>query len=120
VSETHVVAAITEYLLYRDALVIRINSGAVQPTAAGSRYVPFNRWQALGLPSQTAGVSDLMAIIPSQSGSKVIFLECKLPGKRHKSTPAQKRFLYEVRARGGIAGVVTSIEDVEQLLQGIL
>jgi hypothetical protein len=38
VSETHVVAAITEYLLYRDALVIRINSGAVQPTAAGSRY----------------------------------------------------------------------------------
>jgi hypothetical protein len=113
VSETQIISAITEYLLYRDCLVIRINSGAVQPTAAGSRYVPFNRWQAMGLPSQTAGVADLLAIL----AGKVYVIECKIPGKRGKTTPAQRRFLAEAKARGAITIIATGVDDVEAALQ---
>lgn len=109
VSEADVQRAVLDYLIWAGAIVIRVNSGAARPERAdGSRgYVPYNRWQALGLDEQTAGISDVLALL----GNVFLAIEVKRPGKT--ATPAQLRFLAEWTARGGV-GVV--VDDVQQLI----
>jgi len=117
VSENQVVASIVEYLLYRGALVLRINSGAVQPRDnGGSRYIAFNRWQVLGLDSQTAGVADILAL----ASGRLLVVECKAPGRRHNTTEAQRRFLAECAARGAVCCIAEGVEDVERALEGVM
>ena len=41
----------------------------------------------------------------------------KRPGGSYKPTPAQLEFIEEVRKRGGYAGVVRSVEDVDRVFQ---
>lgn len=124
IPESAVLTAVMDYLLYRGGLIIRINSGAIQPQDGDSagRYVPFNRWQCGGLSEQRAGVSDILAILPPPAGldyasSKArhlfVAVECKAPGKLKNVTAAQRLFLDEVASRGGLALVV---DDVGQLV----
>ena len=77
----------------------RNNSGAYQ-TQKG-HYVQFGK----------KGSADIIGISPD---GRFVALEVKKPGEKPKEH--QKEFLEEILTRGGIAGVVTSIEDVKLLL----
>jgi len=114
IPESAVLTAVIDLLLMRyHALILRINSGAVQPDK--SRFVQFYYWQAVGMDKSRAGVSDILAILP---GGLLLAIECKSPDRRRNGQPAQPspdqaRFLEAVRERGGVALVV---DDVEQLV----
>jgi hypothetical protein len=61
--------------------------------------------------------SDLIGITP---GGRFVAIECKAPGwigVRTDRERAQEAFIDLVRAQGGIAGFVTSLEDLRCLLQ---
>jgi hypothetical protein len=140
--ESGVVSAIIDLLIWQyKALIIRINSGAIQPETGGdSRYVAFNRWQCLGEPERGAGVSDVLALLPPPPGSVVAFpdavgkwpqgvmlwglplyCEVKSPdrrrfGKPAKPSPDQARFLAAVVERGGVGVVVDCLDDLIRVL----
>ena len=116
-SESSVIAAVTEFLLYKGCLVIRFNSGAVLPDDNGAgRFVPFNRWQVLGQDEEIAGVSDLFALTPA---GVWLIIEAKDIGKRANVSPAQRRFLAECAARGAVCCIACGVEDVERALEGV-
>ena len=100
--ETELVRAVKQCLELRGALAIRVNSGAFAGTHRGRR-----RWVRI---NSEPGCSDLVCCWQG------IFLaiECKLPGM--KATPAQAAFLELVRLKGGVAGVVRDLDDLEKLL----
>jgi len=110
VTEADVLRACFEYLLYIGALVLRVNSGAVQPESDGgkARFVSFYKWQILGDDQHIAGVSDLVALVEG----KLICVEVKRPGKLQNVTDDQMRFLAAVKARGGIGLVVDSLDKL--------
>ena len=60
------------------------------------------------------GSSDILGVSPD---GRFIALEIKRPDGSYKPTPAQLEFLQAVASRGGIAGIVTSTEEVDQLLK---
>jgi len=100
--ETDLVRQVKSYLELNGALAVRVNSGAFGGVYKGrKRFVRLN---------SEPGCSDLLACWDG------IFLavECKMPGER--PTPAQAAFLDLVRKRGGIAGVVSDLGDVDALL----
>ena len=68
-----------------------------------------NRWISSGL---CVGASDL---IGHSSNGRFVAVEVKLPGK--KPTPVQQKFIDRVKYAGGIAGVVTSVDELIQLLK---
>jgi hypothetical protein len=104
-TETALVGAIKQFLELAGALVIRVNSGAFAGSHNGRRrFVKLN---------SEPGCSDLLACYRG----RFVALEVKKPGKH--ATPIQESFLAGVRAAGGLAAVVTSIEDVQQLLDSI-
>lgn len=107
-TEHELQTAIIDYLLYHHWLVIRINSGVARPEReTGERgFVPFYHWQVLGDDQYTSGVSDLLAL----KDGYAIVIEVKLPG--NEPTPEQRRFMAEWRARGGLAIVAWSLDDV--------
>jgi hypothetical protein len=117
VSENQVKNAIIEYLTYRGALVLRINSGAVAPEADNGkrRFLSFVKWFALGVSpaEQGRGVSDILAI---HSG-RAYFIETKAPGKRRNVSTGQARFMDEARARGAVCVVATCIEDIAEVIR---
>jgi len=116
-SENDVKNAIIDYLLYRGALVLRINSGAAIGDADNGkrRFLSFVRWFVPGLTrdEQGRGVSDILGLWQG----RWLAIETKAPGKRDNVTAAQARFLEEVRARGGIGIVAESIDDVAGVLK---
>jgi hypothetical protein len=59
------------------------------------------------------GSADILGIAKD---GRLIALEVKKPSTRADTTPTQVEFLAELAKRGGIAGVVTSVEDVARLL----
>ena len=58
----------------------------------------------------TIGVSDIICCI----NGRFVALEVKAPGG--KATPLQLDFIEKVKAAGGIAGVVESVTQVQELL----
>jgi hypothetical protein len=64
-------------------------------------------WTFTGL----KGVSDILGVL---EGGRLLAVECKAP--QGKVTPDQEWFLAEVIRRGGLAGVVRCIADLEKLL----
>lgn len=44
-------------------------------------------------------------------------IEVKMPGRKKKLTALQQRTLDRIEAAGGVAGVVTSVEELDDLLQ---
>ncbi len=59
------------------------------------------------------GSADIIGIMPGTG--QFIAIEVKTPGK--KPTEAQEKFLQAVRKAGGLAGVATCVEDVEEILR---
>jgi len=78
----------------------RMNTGA---TLIGNRFIRFG----------FRGCSD---IIGQTKSGKFLAIEVKRPSG--VTTQAQEAFLEQVRANGGIAGVVRSSDDVEGLFDG--
>jgi hypothetical protein len=102
IRETALVTQVKAYLELAGALVIRINSGAFAGEHHGrKRFVRLN---------SEPGCSDLLCCYHG----RFLALEVKRPG--NQATPKQESFLSSVRAAGGLAAVVTDIEDVQQLL----
>lgn len=141
--EAGVLAAVIDLLIWQyKAVIIRINSGASRPERKDGKkdYVKFYGWQCLGEPERSAGVSDVLALLPPPPGSVVAFpdavgkwpanvmlwglplyCECKSPDRRRNGQPAQPspeqaRFLAAVRERGGVAIVC---DDVGQLIAAL-
>lgn len=85
----------------------RANVGSVR-TAEG-------RYFSTGLPK---GFTDLFGVLPaehSKSGAAMpVFIEVKV--KPNKPSPEQVKFIEEQRAKGAIAGVVYSIDELWALL----
>lgn len=83
------------------------------PFRSDQNAIPFVRWFAAGiLPAQqTRGVADVIALSPE---GRFAAFEIKRAGKR--AGKDQIAFLDEVRARGGIAGVIDSLESLEKVL----
>lgn len=84
------------------AIVWRNNTGALKD--ANGRLVRY------GL---CPGSSDLIGLFKG----RFLALEIKKPGK--KATVKQQNFINAVNRAGGIAGVVTSVEDLKNLLTDV-
>ena len=69
------------------------------------------KWVQAGLPP---GSADLIGIASVGGIGVFVAIEVKLPGQ--KPRPDQVRFLQHVEDMGGIAGVVTSVQDALDLL----
>lgn len=115
-TEADVLQAILEYLVWRGAVVLRVNSGAVMARAEGltPRFIRFVRWfaPASGMSKAAGdGCSDILACW----NGKFLAVETKRPGRKHKVTAAQRAFLDAVTAAGGYALVADCVEDVEGL-----
>lgn len=101
--ESDIQTAIREYLQLRGCVVVRVNSGAI--------VVNDNHGQRM-FRGAKAGTSDLLVCLP---WGRFAAIEVKKPGE--KPTDLQRAFLESVRAAGGVAMVVTRIEDVEGLFE---
>jgi len=118
VSENNLKRAVIDYLVRVGALVIRVNSGAVngeyqnRSGQTKTRFFRFAQWFGLGvsISEGQAGISDILALIPADPVAIPIAIETKLPG--NKPTLSQERFMAEWRQRGGVVVVAYSVDDV--------
>ena len=93
----------------RVAWFCRVNGGGV---STASRFIRFYALYLLGYPKRSKGYPDLHGML---AGGRYFALEVKQSGE--KPTPEQEEFIAVIAQAGGIAGVVTSFEDVEVLLR---
>lgn len=101
-TEADIQRVILHYLALRGVWATRINSGSIRDKTG--RPVRFNN---------SPGCADILACCKG----RYIAFEVKRPGK--KATDIQNAFLAGVRKAGGVAEVVTSVGDVEQILNEI-
>lgn len=107
-TETTLVKACLAYLALAKVPAWRNNSGATayQNAAGRKRLVRFGH----------VGSSDILGVLPllrsdgNERRGVFLAVECKKPGG--KLTPAQAQFLDAVRAAGGLALVVRSVDDL--------
>jgi hypothetical protein len=88
----------------RVAFAHRMNSGAAWLPGKGGKLRPV-RFGFDGCP-------DVLGMMKS---GRLLAVEVKRPSG--KPTPVQERFLELVRAHGGVAGVVRSVDDLLRLLE---
>lgn len=98
-TEAQVLRQVKAYLDATRLPYFRMNTGAV---ANAGRWIRFG----------SRGMSDLLILLP---GGRALWCEVKRPGG--KPTPAQQAFLGMVRARGCAGAVVTSVEELREVLQ---
>ena len=100
-NETELVKAIREYLGWRQAVTIRVNSGmkVIKSDESGGKDRVFK--------GAESGTSDIIACV----GGRYVAIEAKMPG--NKPTRAQQDFLDSVRNFGGIAIVAYNLDDVD-------
>ena len=103
--ESSVVKACLQYLtLVCGFPAWRQNSGAVAGEHNGKRrFVRFN---------SMPGMSDIVAVLP---GGRACFVECKREGG--KLSDDQRAFLERMEAAGAFACVVTSVEQLIEILE---
>ena len=70
-----------------------------------------NRQMSTGLGK---GVSDLICIVPPRG--RFLAIEVKRPGSSSRTSDDQESFMRAVRTFGGVAGVVSSVEEALVLL----
>jgi hypothetical protein len=105
-TETQLVKACLDYLRLRGLVAFRVNSGAaVAGEGAARRFIRFN-----GAP----GCSDILCVGP---GGRFVACECKVGS--NTTTPNQAAFLDRIRAAGGVALVVRSVDELRQALDGL-
>jgi len=100
--EKEIQAACLAWLRLWGALPVRTNSGAVK---VADRLVRFNH---------TPGCSDALVCLP---GGRFAAIEFKRPGET--PTPLQQGFLVDVHAAGGLALVVTSVDELRDQLEAV-
>lgn len=112
-AETPIQSGIGKYLVWNRCLLFRVNGGGMkaQNRDGSTRYVRFGYWSALGSVDNSKGVPDFIGLVPS---GRFFGFEVKPDGG--KATKEQLACLQEIRDRGGIAAVVTSVDDVEKIL----
>lgn len=71
-------------------------------------------WKMHGNKYQIAGMPDILAV----RDGRLFAFEVKLPGKEDTLTPIQIRRLTQLADHGVPCGMVTSIEDVEEIIDG--
>lgn len=106
-SERQIQAAVLAYLGHHRhvAWVHRMNTGAMtvpETKTSKRRFVRF----------AFPGCADVLGQLKT---GEILAIEVKKPGK--KATEQQVSFIERVNTHGGCAGVVSSIEDVEALLE---
>jgi len=99
-TEADIQRTILDYLNLKGHFVVRINTMGVAKWGRGGSFAGFR-------PSPMKGVSDILGI---SSTGKFIAIEVK--SAKGKASPEQIDFLDKVRARGGIAIVARSLDDV--------
>ena len=102
VTETALVRACLDYLTLRGIPAWRANTGAAK---FGKRFVRFG----------TPGVSDVLCVLSPHG--RLGAIECKVG--RNRTSEAQEAFLANVRAAGGLAVVVRSLDDLIEALEGL-
>lgn len=103
--ENAVVKACLAYLALRGIFAYRNNTGAFAGTHNGKRR--FVRFGALGAP-------DIIAVVRG----RYVGIEAKRPGGGRLS-PAQLAFHANLRAAGGVALVVRSVDELIEALEGL-
>ena len=107
--EKHIQKAILEMLRWRKDVVFfgRFNRGQAQSTDAHGQthYTNFNT---------VPGFPDIHGML---SAGRAFYIEVKRPG--NKATAEQADFIAKVQSGGGIAGVCYSVEQAQDLLDGI-
>lgn len=95
-----------EYLQIAGLVVWRTNSGTMKRLGADGKlnYVRFNG---------AKGCSDAIGVL--RPSGRFVAIEFKRPGE--KPTPEQEGFLQRIRSQGGIALVVTGVEDLRTQLR---
>lgn len=93
----------------RVAWFMRLNSGAVSD---GDRYTTFYRLYLPGRPGISKGASDYLGQL---TDGRLFLVEVKRPGVT-RGTIEQEMLIGACQARGGVAGVCQSVEDVLALL----
>lgn len=104
--ESELVKSILEYLVWKKIFAWRNNTGAVVAENKGKK-----RFFRFGL----VGSADILAILPPNG--RLLAIECKREG--NVPTEAQRRFLEQIKASGGLATVVYSLADVEEALKDL-
>lgn len=112
--ERDVQRSILAYLSLAGVFAWRVNSGAARLPGrnGGTQLVRFNT---------APGASDIHGVLPAGSdpgaapAGRALFIEVKRPGG--KATPLQESFLAEARAKGAVAFVASSVEDVRRGLR---
>lgn len=127
-TENDIKRAIIQYLILKGCLVLRVNSGAAmgqyedKKGNVKKRFMRFSQWYAGGVTFEEgqAGVSDILALwLPPKGPSKLLAIETKTPARRFEVTDAQRRFMAEIEARGGMAIVASSVDDLIKALDDI-
>ena len=96
-----------------DVRLWRNNSGKLPDPRTG-------RWVQFGVASP--GGSDLIGyrsitITPDMVGQRVaVFTAIEIKTETGRATPAQRNFIDHIRRAGGIAGIVRSVADAQQIL----
>jgi hypothetical protein len=107
IPETQILRSILAYLESKGILAWRINTGALKRTKADGTayYCKFG----------TVGMADIFGLIPQKNDFAIpFFIEVKRYGQKLK--PHQQAFIDSVKAKGAIAGMATSIDDVSKLI----
>lgn len=106
-SEQQLVNECKSYLNSKGCFVWRNNSGVTRSSYINARGVRSDRMWRSGV----RGASDIIGVF---TDGRFIAIECKVG--YNKPTPHQTLFLDEVKSRGGIAGVVKSLDDLIVLI----
>lgn len=110
--ETRLQAALADYAVMRNALVIRINGGAMRTT--DGRWFRASRWTAPRHAWTDGGVSDLVVIWRG----RVLAVEVKI-GKNTLSDN-QGEFLEAAEAAGAVPVVAYSLDDLAAAMTSLL
>lgn len=103
--EQDLVQPCLQYLALAGCLAWRNNTTGVRRTDRTGRQF----WAFTGL----RGASDILGVLPPNG--RLLAVELKMPGQQ--PTPAQRDFLDQVAARGGLALVVSSLAQLEAALR---
>lgn len=113
-SESQVVQAVRAQLSNGDVRLFRNNSGALQDRNG--------TWVRYGLAVGSSDLIGLKSIVITEDmvGKRVaIFVALEGKAQYAKTTDEQEAFIAMVRDKGGIAGVFRSLDDAQDILEGV-
>lgn len=109
-SEADIRRQIIDFLNYERYIAWTNNTGAFQGSYTNKKGITRKRFVRFSQP----GFSDIFAIQPKTG--LFVALEVKTPKRRKDVTRQQQDFIDLVNKQGGIGAIVTSIDEVAELL----